>query len=186
MSKNLLNLLLVVTVFAMYYLVIGPIYSGTGGVWQPKDSIQSLRTINAQYDETLAQADGLYNQAQTLRAQYANVSPEQKAKMEIMVPNSIDKIRLLDEVDNLGRQTGLIFDSLAYAEGAASGAGSVALGSASISFTVKTNYPKFKELMDNFEKSLRLFSVQNVSFSAPSKEGDLTSYQVKLNTYYLK
>ncbi len=184
MSKNLLNLLLIVTVFAMYYLVISPIYTGVGGVWQPGESIQTLRDMNVQYDETLAQADGLYNQAQTLRAQYANISPDQKEKMEFMVPNSIDKIRLLDEVDGIGRETGLAFDSLAYSEGSANT--SSGLGSAGISFAVKTSYPKFKELMDNFEKSLRLFSIQSVSFSAPSKEGDPVSYQVKLNTYYLK
>jgi hypothetical protein len=183
MSKNLLNLLLIVTVFAVYYLVIGPMYKGTGGVWQPTESIPQLKSMNAQYDVTLAQADTLYNQAQTLRAQYANVSAEQKQKMELMVPNSIDKIRLLDEVDAIGKETGLALDSLSYAEGASATA---ALSAASVSFIVKTNYPKFKELMDNFEKSLRLYSVQTVTFSAPTKEGDLTSYQVKLTTYYLK
>lgn len=183
MSKNLLNLLLIVTVFAMYYLAIGPLYNGTGGVWQPAESIPQLRAMNAQYDTTLAQADALYNQAQTLRAQYANVSPEQKQKMELMVPNSIDKIRLLDEVDAIAKETGLALDSLSYSEGASA---STALGAAGVSFIVKTNYPKFKELMDNFEKSLRLYSVQTVTFASPSKEGDLTSYQVKLTTYFLK
>lgn len=184
MSKNLLNLLLIVTAFAVYYLAIGPLYSGTGGVWQPSNSISTLQAMNTQYDATLGQADGLYSQAQTLRAQYANVSLDAKAKMEIMVPNSIDKIRLLDEVDSIGKQTGLAFDSLAYSEG--SSGGTVPLGTAGISFTVKTNYPKFKELMDNFEKSLRLFSIQSVSFAAAAKEGDLITYQVKLGTYYLK
>lgn len=183
MSKNLLNLLLIVTVFAMYYLVISPIYNGIGGVWQPALSIPQLRNMNAQYDTTLAQADTLYNQAQTLRAQYANVSPEEKQKMEMMVPNSVDKIRLLDEVDAIGKKTGLALDSLSYSEGTSAING---LGAAGISFIVKTNYPKFKELMDNFEKSLRLYSVQTVTFSSPAKDGDLTSYQVKLNTYYLK
>jgi hypothetical protein len=183
MSKNLLNLLLIVTVFAMYYLVINPLYNGTGGVWQPAESIQVLRTANVQYDETLAQADNLFNQAQTLRAQYANISPEQKARMELMVPSSVDKIRLLDEVEAIGEETGVALDNLSYSEGATGPSG---LGSAGVSFIVKTNYPTFKELMDNFEKSLRLFSVQNVSFTAPAKEGDPITYQVKLTTYYLK
>lgn len=184
MSKNLLNLLLIVTIFATYYLAIGPLYSGAGGVWQPSNSIGALQAMNTQYDATLGQADGLYSQAQTLRAQYANVSADQKAKMEIMVPNSIDKIRLLDEVNSIGRQTGLAFDSLAYSEGASGGTSP--LGTAGVTFTVKTNYSKFKELMDNFEKSLRLYSIQTVSFSGAVKDGDLITYQVKLGTYYLK
>ena len=47
-------------------------------------------------------------------------------------------------------------------------------------------YENFKKLMDTFEKSMRLFSIQAVSFTAPEKDGDLTSYDVKLQTYYIK
>ncbi|MEZ0208848.1 MAG: type 4a pilus biogenesis protein PilO [Candidatus Paceibacterota bacterium] len=185
MSKNLLNLLLIVTAFAVYYLVINPLYTGVGSVWQPSSSIKSLKDMNVQYDTTLAQADGLYNQAQTLKAQYTNISPTQKEKMELMVPNSIDKIRLLDEVQGVGKERGLYLENLSYSEGGTN-IGALTLGSVGVSFTVKTSYPKFKELMDDFEKSLRLFSIQSVSFSSPEKEGDLFLFQVKLITYYLK
>jgi hypothetical protein len=182
MSKSLLNLLLIVTIAAAYYLVINPLYTGSGGVWQPAQSVQSLRELDTQYDVTLAQADTLYSEAQTLQAQYANVSDDQKQKMSVMVPDSVDKIRLLDEVSGIAAQAGLTFENLAYSEGTVAPSG---LGSAGISFTVKTTYPKFKELMDDFEKSLRLYSIQSVSFSAPGKEGDPTSYQVKLTTFYM-
>ncbi len=183
MSKNLLNLLLIVATFALYYLAIGPLYTGTGGVWQPAASVQSLRTLNSQYDETLSQADSLFTQAETLRGQYSRISNDQKDKMKIMVPDTIDKVRLLSEVHAIGVQSGLILSELAYSEGQTLATGR---SSAGVSFAVKTTYPQFKALMGTLEKSLRLFSVQSVTFSAPEQEGSPTTYQVKLETYFIK
>lgn len=183
MSKNLLTLLLIMSTFAIYYLVINPLYKGVGGVWQPAESIQKLKTLNAQYDETLAQADDLYAQAETLRSQYTRISNDQKEKMSVMVPDSIDKVRLLSEVQNIINQSNLRADELAYSEGSSATPGR---GVAGISFSVKTTYPRFKELMDNFEKSMRLFSIQSVNFSAADRETDPITFQVKLETYFLK
>jgi hypothetical protein len=183
MSKNLLNLLLIVAIFAMYYLVISPMYKGTGGVWQPQQSITMLKEMNKQYDETLAQAESLSVQAEQLKSDYARISDEDKAKMAIMVPDSIDKVRLLSEVVNVASKIGMPLNELSYAEGASNQSGR---GSALVSFTTKTTYAKFKEFIDAFEKSMRLYSIQSVSFSAPDKEGELINFQVKLETYYMK
>ncbi len=183
MSKNLLTILLIVGTFAVYYLLIGPLYKGVGGVWQPAESIKSLIEQEKQYNETLNQAGDLFAQAETLRSEYSRVSDEQKAKMKIMVPDSIDKVRLLSEVYNISVEAGIPFNELAYSDGQSTTEGR---GSAGISFTVKTTYPQFKVLMDTFEKSMRLFSIQSVIFTAPERESDPTSYQVKLETYFIK
>lgn len=181
MSKNLLTLLLAVASFAVYYLAVGPIYNGTGGVWQPSASIQSLKVLNKQYDETLSQADTLLGQADQLRAQYMGLTEEQKSVMKIMVPDSIDKVRLLSEVSNVLLKSGFAPNDLSFADGVSSSS----RGASAISFSVRTTYPKFKELMDDFEKSMRLFSVQSISFSS-DKESDISTYQVKLETYFIK
>lgn len=182
MSKGLLKLLLLSATVATYLLVIKPLYSGVGSVFVPEQSIKSLQLLNQQYDGTLAKADELVNQAQELRKQYEKISAEDKAKMEIMVPSSIDKVRLLSEVQGIADQSGFALTNLTFGEGVGM---STNRGVATISFSVKTTYPRFKEFMNNFEKSLRLFSIDSVSFNAP-EDGDLTNYQVKLQTYYLK
>ncbi|MEN9337967.1 MAG: hypothetical protein RIQ41_281 [Candidatus Parcubacteria bacterium] len=183
MSKNLLNILLAVSTFALYYLLINPLYNGTGGVWQPEESIKMLRDLNGQYDETLRQANELYSQAETLRGQYSRISQDQKDMMKIMVPDSIDKVRLLSEVTNVAGLAGLKLENISYSDGSIAASGR---GYATISFSVKTTYEKFKELMYAFETSMRLFSIQSVSFSSPAEDGQLTSYQVRLDTYFLK
>lgn len=184
MSKNLLNLFLIILSAASYFLVIKPVYTGVGGIMQPEQSVQSLRTLNSQYDSTLEQATGLMSEAETLRSQYSRISAEDKAKMAIMVPESIDKVRLLSEVYGIGQAAGFALNDLTYSESNSSSAGS--RGTVNISFSVKTTYPRFKALMDNFEKSMRLFSINSVSFMTGGKEGELITYQVKLETYYLK
>lgn len=183
MSKNLLNLLLIVSTFALYYLVINPLYNGVGGVWQPAMSIKSLQELNSGYTEALTQADSLYAQAETLQAQYSRVSNDQKSKMALMVPDQIDKVRLLSEVTNIINTSGLGVRELAYSDGPTNQAGK---GVASVSFSVRATYPQFKALMENIEKSLRLFSIQSVAFAAPTREGEGVSYQVKLDTYFMK
>lgn len=183
MSKNLLSILLIIIPVVLYLLVIKPVYTGVGGVWQPTQSVKDLSTLNEQYSATLDQAETLASQAMELEKEYQSVSQEDRDKMKIMVPDSIDRVRLLNEVSLMGTRLGFTLNDLSYAEGSSLAAGR---GSATISFTVKTTYPRFKDLMDNFEKSLRLYTIQSVTFSAPEKEGDLTSYQVKLDTYYIK
>lgn len=184
MSTNLRNLLLIIASFSLYYVAIKPLYTGVGGVMQPERSIQTLRVLNTQYDDTLSKADDIMKQAETLRAQYARVSAEDKAKMAVMVPDSVDQVHLLSEVRSIGEDAGFALTDILYTAG--SNGGVSTKGTASISFSVKTTYPRFKVLMNNFEKSLRLFSVDSVSFAVPVKEGDLTTYQVRLQTYYLK
>ena len=183
MSKSLLKLLLAVGSFAIYYIIIDPLYTGVGSVWQPEQSVQNLRNLNSQYEETLSQANSLYNQAENLRTQYSGISDDAKQKMKLMVPDSVDPVRLLNEVNNIANQSGLALRDLGYISNPPTIGN---YGMYTVSFTVKTTYSKFKDLMRNYETSLRLFTVKNVSFSIPQKDESLIDFQVKLETYYLK
>ncbi|MFA5132461.1 MAG: type 4a pilus biogenesis protein PilO [Candidatus Paceibacterota bacterium] len=183
MSPKLLNLLLIISSFAMYYLLINPLYTGVGPIWQPENSVTSLRSLNQQYDDVLAQAESLNKEAEDLRKKYNSLDADSKKKMETMVPTSIDPVRFLSEVNKIAAESGIALVSTSYSDTPKSATTPAAY---QLSFSVKTTYAKFKEFMSNYENSLRLFTLQSVSFSAPEKEGDLTTFQVKLNTYYLK
>jgi Tfp pilus assembly protein PilO len=180
-NKNIIVLLGIGTIL-LYYLLIRPLYNGVGNVWQPEHGIKTLMQMNAEYDEALAQASSLFGKADTLRKEYSEVSSEQKQKMNVMVPDSVDIVRLLSEVNSIGVEQGVPLINLSASEVGAAVEGK---GTVGISFAVKTTYLQFKQLMEAFEKSMRLFSVQSVSFSSP-EDGGATLYQVKLETYYLK
>lgn len=183
MSTKLLNLLLLVGSFALYYVVLNPLYTGEGSVWQPEQSISSLRNSNSQYDQTLSQVESLFKEAETLKKQYNNIADDVKRKMSIMVPSGIDPVRLVSEVSNVANETGLSLNDVSYSENTNTAGGR---GAYTVSFSVKTTYTKFKELMRNYETSMRLYNVLTTSFNVSETDSTLINYQVKLETYYMK
>jgi len=183
MSKNLFNLFLAVATFALYYVVLNPLYTGKGTIWSPEGNITSLRTLNTQYDDTLSQADALYQQAETLRTQYNGIPDDSKEKMKLMVPDIVDPVRLVSEVSNIANITGVSIDETSYSESPPLSGGK---GAYTVSFSVKTSYEKFKELMRNYETSLRLFTIKSVVFNVPDKQDNAINFQVKLESYYVK
>jgi hypothetical protein len=182
MSKTL-KLLLAISTFAVYYLIISPLYTGAGTLWQPNQSIQALQSLNTQYDNTLVEATTLRQQAESLKAEYTQVSDEQKARMSVMVPTSIDRVRLLSEISSIINQTGLSVQDISVSDSVSTLDNT---GAVMVTFSVSTTYDSFKALMDKLEKSLRLFSVSSIAFTSPEKEGDLTRYTVRMETYYIK
>jgi hypothetical protein len=183
MSKNLITLLLISSSVGIYYLIINPLYNGTGIIWQPDKGTDALSKLNVQYDETLSQADSLYKQAEKLQTDYINVPSDSQRELKIMVPDSVDPIRLVSEVNYIANKTGLSLRDVSYTENLL-GAGNY--GSYTVSFSLTTTYTKFKELMHNYETSMRLFSIENVKFDVPLKDESSTDFQVRLSTYYMK
>lgn len=185
MSKKLLYTLLAITSFALYYVVINPLYSGIGNIWQPEAGVTLLRAQNSEYEKTLTKAESLISESKDLRTKYDAVSPEVKEKMKLMVPakKDIDPVRLVSEVNSIANQEGLVISDLSYGEGSVTTGNR---GSYVLSFSIKTTYTKFKELMQSYETSLRLFTIQSVQFIAPEADSNITTFQVKMETYYIK
>lgn len=183
MSPKLLNSLLAIASFALYYLFINPLYTGVGSVWQPEQGVGALRTKSAQYDTTIAQVQSLSVQARALQKQYSNISPETIQKMDVMVPDQVDPVRLMSEINTIANEAGFVLGDLTVSENQVTKDGR---GSYLISFSVTTSYTRFKELMRNYETSMRLFTIKSINFSAPAKPGETVAFQVKLETFYMK
>lgn len=182
MSPKLLNTLLILASVVLYYVVMGPLWSGNGNVWAPEKPISKLIDDQKQYDSAVSKAEELFTQGKELKTQYANVGDATKEKMLQMVPQSIDPPRLLNEVMNISYKSNVGLTGLNYTD---VGSVDALRGAYEISFGLKTTYTRFKEIMRNFDTSLRLYTLQSVSFSAPGDDG-LITFQVRLRTYYLK
>lgn len=178
MSPKILNILLIISSLALYYLVVTPMYSGVdSGVWLPENNIQSLLVYNKNYDQTLNEVDALIVKAKNIQTAYENVyTPEIQHKLSIMVPDTINETKLYNEIDKFQSKTGQI-DNI--------GVKDKGLGEYSVSFSVTTTYTKFKEIMTEWEKSMRLFSLKGVSFSPGKTEEDPIKFTVDMSTYYL-
>ncbi len=183
MSPNIFKIFLIALIASLYMIAIKPLYTGIGSLWSPEQGITTLKQLNKDYDAILAQSQTLLSQANKMKSDYTKVDASTKEKLVIMVPDTVDAPRLVNEVNTIAQKAGLTLTDLTYSQLSNS---DPLRGSYVVSFTVKTTYTRFKELMQLYENSLRLFTVPAVSFSAPLKEGDPTTFQVKLETYYLK
>lgn len=184
MSPKLLNIFLLMFSGVIYFFFINPVYTGVGSLWTPEKGIIQLRTDKQRYTSTLDQVGTIVAQAGTLKKEYAGVTDEEKAKMQMMVPNSIDKVRLLSEITNIASQSGTTLDTLNVSD--LKSYGDKAVGAYTVTFSIKATYPRFKEIMRNYETSLRLFSTESVAFSASEKETDPITFNVRMMTYYMK
>jgi len=184
MSPKLINILLIVSSAALYYLVIGPLWSGTGSVWTPsRGGVSSLKAKESQYKEAMDRADSIFKQGEDLKAEYELITEAEKQKMLLMVPMKIEKIHLLSEITHIADESGLALTNLYVSEINSS---DKLRGSYNVSFGTKTTYGTFKKFMRNYENSLRLFTIDSVKFSIPDKAEDFIDFKVTLKTYYLK
>ncbi len=184
MSPKLFYTLAFVGTCVLWYVVIIPLYSGAGTVWSPETGVKELRVLDTQYSVALAQADSIVAQANQINSDYQTIPEDVKNGMSAMVPQSVDPIRLLSEVSSIVNISGLAPESLSYSEGGqadASGRGTYTIG-----FAVKGSYEQFKNMMRNFETSLRLYTIKTVGITPSGKSDGLSSFQVRLETYYIK
>ena len=184
MSPKILNLLLVVASGSLYYLLISPLYTGIGTIYQPGMGVAPLRDLNESYDTTIAQAQKLVDQSQNLSRQYRALSPEAKETLAVMVPDQIDEVRLVSEVNSIANQTGFALENIAYNQNPGSG-GKTGVSSYTVTVSTKGTYEKLKELLHNFETSKRIYAVRSVSVTPPADATGLFDFQLKLETYYM-
>lgn len=116
MSRNLVTILLLVSSFAVYYLGISPMYSGEGSIWRPSNGLKQLIDLKKQYEETVNEAKQLSSKAQSLTSEYNNVSDDDKEILKVMIPNEIDPVRLLSEINGIANDAGVVFKDLSYSD----------------------------------------------------------------------
>lgn len=178
MTPKLLNILLLTLSYVLYHYFVGPLYTGDGtGLWSPgENNIKSLRALNSSYTATIDEANKLVSQAKILQKQYDSYDEATLHKLEIMVPDKVDTLVLLDELNRLMSDSGPV-DTL--------GVKDKGNGEYQVSFTVYTTYTKFKQFITYWEKSMRLFSLQTVNFSPGKKEEEVVKFTVEFTTYYM-
>lgn len=178
MSPKLLNILLLISSLVMYYYVVNPLYSGADmGLISPDKSIQKLVEERNTYKKTIEVVPDIIKKAKDTKKQYDELLEEDRKKILVMVPVAVNDIKLMSEVTNIGAKSGVVLDSMGIKDKG---------GEYSVSFSVTTTYTNFKNIMKYWEKSMRLFNLQSVSFSPGKTPEDIVKFNIELSTYYMK
>lgn len=172
--------------------------------------ISTLRSEISSYNEALDNAKALENERDKLTKKYNSISLDDIARLEKLMPDSIDNIRLILEIEKIASPYGMTLKDVKYdaknkTDTALQEVGgseivdktikqdSKEYGTWDLGFSVKGSYPNFLSFIKDLENNLRIVDISSVSFSsvstlAPDKMQSSDTYQYNFNikTYWLK
>lgn len=127
-----------------------------------------------------------------LLEKYNAFDETQVRRLTKFLPDNVDNIRLLIEIDGVASNNGMVLRDVNFVDPAGANSSTVdgALAQSSdvgeiiLSFVVVTDYGDFVSFIEDLEKSLRLVDIRRVNFSTNTQ--GLDEYSVELSTYWLK
>ena len=125
-----------------------------------------------------------------LLARFNDIALDDRERLEKLLPDHIDSVRLIIDVNNIASQHGMTLKNINLLDSMTEQAGSsLALGpqearfkAVGLKFSVGGSYDKFRSFMRDLEQSLRLVDVRSISFIADEDDYD---YSVTISTYKL-
>jgi len=155
--------------------------------------IKTDKAIERQYDEALDQSKELLKIRDDLLSQYNTLDPTSLARLKKLLPDNIDNVKLIMEIDGMAKARGINVRNIIVrgetAVASASGKKPIVPDSKDyesvvLEFSFGASYEDFKKLLRDLEMSLRLVDVEVASFIA--SEDDFNEYKIAIKTYWLK
>lgn len=190
MNPFIVPIILVITSFATYSLVINP-------TWE---QIKGVQSEVYRYDTAINDAKSLIDQRDALLDRLNALPQADRDRLLKVLPDSVDNVRLALDIDAIASSLGVSLSQIdvavsqdqaqSTASSANKGLGDAlsptteAYDQVDISFTVEATYQDFKAFIVALEKSLRLVEITEISFTRT--EGDLYTFDVTLTTFWLR
>jgi Tfp pilus assembly protein PilO len=180
MGRFIFSLFAIVISIIIFIVVVIPRYN----------AIKELRVERAQLVSAVSSGADLRVRRDELTRKYNSIPGPSLAKLRSMLPDSIDNVKLILELDALSRTYGLPIQNVRVRETEESSAGATQntdsrYGITRLEITVEGRYDRFRSFLADVEKSLRLIDIESVVFTAPENETNYT-YIITLRTYWLR
>ncbi|MEK7461487.1 MAG: type 4a pilus biogenesis protein PilO [Patescibacteria group bacterium] len=176
------------TAIVLLILSIGLFYTFTNGQYQ---EVKMLHALSSEYKNVLQNVAAIVELRDRLHAAYETLPVEEIERINKVLPDNIDTVRLAMDLDSMASRYSISLDSIKVEEEIAEGADLVVLPEqtkvykkALVSLEFVSSYANFIRLLPDIEKSLRIMDIKSVSFKA--NESGLYEYKVAVETYWLK
>jgi hypothetical protein len=173
-------IILVVAAIGLFVVYTNPAYQGT----------KALSAKVASYNDALDKSKELRSVRDQLLAKRNTFSADDVQKLQEVLPDNVDNIRLIIDINNIASRHGISLSAVnigdiggtqnALAAGAGSGG---PVGNVDIGFAVTTSYDSMLSFLNDLEHSLRLIDVQKLGFTASAT--DSNTYTFTIRTYWL-
>jgi hypothetical protein len=192
MFKILFNILLIGAAAGIFFL---PTY----GISAKYEDIKSVQAEIKQYAEANESAKKLAAKLDELINKNNSISPAQQARLVTFLPDNIDPIRFILEMESIGRKLGMPVRGARYTAVKTNNTtqDTVAVGDAkngifTFEFTTEGSYDNLVKMLSALNNSLRLIDVTSMTITPGGAGGDATraadyyTYNIKLTAYWLK
>lgn len=193
MIKLVTSTILIGIAVAGFLLVIKPL----------SNDISVIKTEASAYNEALSNSKALENEKDKLTKVYNSILPENLVKLEKLLPDNVDNIRLILEIERLASPYGMSlrdvrYDTLSKEDSAVKAAGVASTtdrgdyGEWTLEFSTSATYNNFIFFVKALEKNLRIVDISSIQFSSNSGAGanpgfnEVYKYDFKIKTYWLK
>ena len=194
MTRFIAPVVLIGIAVAVFFMFSNPIYN----------DISTLREEIASYNEALNNSKMLENERDKLNAKYNAINPENLAKLRKLLPENVDNIRLILEIEQIALPYGMTLKDVKYdttadtnttaKTGVTTKAVSKDYGISNLGFSTSGSYDNFINFTRDLERNLRIVDISSVSFSSNTTTGtnpqvnssEVYKYDFKIRTYWLK
>ncbi|MCR4310980.1 MAG: hypothetical protein NUV54_00190 [Candidatus Taylorbacteria bacterium] len=213
--NNLLPVILLLSSIGLFFGYINPAYTGdTGSVDTAGKSIKELKLEDADYTDALTKTAEIERVRSGLSEKLNSISPSNLEKIEKFLPDHIDAVRLIIDINNLAQKYGMSLTNLVLTAsgevpttkkvvtpGAPIGPDTRPYSSIKLGYTVTGTYDNFVQFLKELEESLRVVDIMSLSFStdkskipllgqgpdlSPVNASDAFTYTMTIRTYFLK
>ena len=186
MIRTFISIVCVIGAGAIFFMYTQPAY----------DTVQAQNVNISQYDEALQKATELQQIKQTLLSKYTSFDPNNIDRLQKMLPDHVDNVRLILDMDNLAQKHGMALQNVSVSA-APNVSGQTAVGTISaakqkydsltIKFTTVGSYDTFRQFLSDLQSSLRIVDLVALDLTPVSMVGGgQYSYDITLRTYWLK
>ncbi len=197
MMRLITPLILIIISAAVFFIFATPLWRDIG----------ELRAESASYDQALENSTALENERDKLTAKYNSMNPDDLSRLEKMLPESVDNIRLILEIEQVASSYGMVLRDVKYNTDNGEASAQVSpvpratpsgvisqkdYGVWELEFSTNGSYANFTNFLKALERNLRVVDVSSIEFSSnlgtipnPS-QNDSYKYNFKVKTYWLK
>jgi Tfp pilus assembly protein PilO len=186
MNRNISAIILTILAIGLYFTV-------TKGVIADANIV---RASNDEYKTAIENSKTLLQVRDQVLADYNRLSIEDRAKLDKIVPKSVDNIRLIIDLNNVALRYGFSLKGIAVNTGSSAntnqaGQGDVTqsaistptLSKVSVSFGLSAPYQQFISFLQELEASLRILDLNSLSVTA--SDNGIYEWKLDLSTYWL-
>ncbi len=199
--KYLYTIIFLILSGALFFLGIDPF----------RKDVKDLKSELVMHNQALDSSKALQKNQDDLIAKFNNIKSEDKTRLEHFLPDTVNNIRFILEVEQLATSHGMPISNIKFEnnlekknttkevgsnmnEQKQTFGSNVAYGTFPIEFTVDGTYDTFLLFLKDIELNLRMLDIKSINFDSTPKNsseknstGPVTlSFTLKVETYWLK